>query len=315
MKKLRIVFMGTPEFAVPSLSALATSPHKVVGVVTTPDRPSGRGKKMTASAVKMAAMKLKLPILQPENLKDSSCLEALKSLNPDLFVVVAFRMLPKVVWSIPSLGTFNLHASLLPKFRGAAPIHWAIVHGESKTGLTTFMIDENIDTGHILLQKSIEIEPEINTGVLHNRLMEMGGELVLETVNGLANNSLTPMPQPLSENFEIAPKLSKANTQIDWSLKGEQIVNFIRGMAPYPGAWCFWKWGEEEKVVKIFEASFNAEAHDKKNGQTTIQNKTVEVYCNDGIIQILSLQLAGKKIMSTKDFLNGHSPPESSIME
>jgi methionyl-tRNA formyltransferase len=236
-QKPRIVFMGTPEFAVATLKELVDNQYNVVGVITAPDKPAGRGKKLRKSAVKQYAESVGLPVLQPTNLKSEDFNKALQALQPDLQIVVAFRMLPQVVWQLPKLGTFNLHASLLPDYRGAAPINWAIINGETETGVTTFFIDDKIDTGEIILQEKVEISPEDNASSLHDKLMTTGSHLVLKTVDLITNNQVKTKAQPKIDLPKKAPKLNKDNTKINWSAGGEQIHNLIRGLSMYPGAW------------------------------------------------------------------------------
>lgn len=234
-KDLRIVFMGTPEFAVPSLRALVRSGYNVVGVVTTPDKPAGRGQKLHESDVKIAARELGLPILQPEKLRDPAFVSAMEELRPDLGIVIAFRMLPEVVWAMPRLGTFNLHASLLPQYRGAAPINWAIINGESKTGVTTFLLNHEIDKGAILGQVEMPIQPEDNVGTLYDRLMTVGADLVVQTVERIAAGEITPVVQPDEDaSLRPAPKIFKNDCLIDWTQSGKRIIDFIRGLSPYP---------------------------------------------------------------------------------
>ncbi|WP_417171877.1 methionyl-tRNA formyltransferase, partial [Alistipes putredinis] len=236
-KDLRIVFMGTPEFAVPSLRALVRSGYNVVGVVTTPDKPAGRGQKLHESDVKIAARELGLPILQPEKLRDPAFVSTMEELRPDLGIVIAFRMLPEVVWAMPRLGTFNLHASLLPQYRGAAPINWAIINGESKTGVTTFLLNHEIDKGAILGQVEMPIQPEDNVGTLYGRLMTVGADLVVQTVERIAAGEITPVVQPDEDtSLRPAPKIFKNDCLIDWTQSGKRIIDFIRGLSPYPAA-------------------------------------------------------------------------------
>ena len=238
-KDLRIVFMGTPEFAVPSLRALVRSGYNVVGVVTTPDKPAGRGQKLHESDVKIAARELELPILQPEKLRDPAFVSAMEELRPDLGIVIAFRMLPEVVWAMPRLGTFNLHASLLPQYRGAAPINWAIINGETETGVTTFLLNHEIDKGGIIGQIRVPILPEDNVGTLYERLMTTGTSLVTETVDRIAAGEIRPVEQQHIDEATLrpAPKIFKEDCRIDWSWEGRRIVNFVRGLSPYPAAW------------------------------------------------------------------------------
>ena len=252
MKKLRIVFMGTPAFAVESLNQLIASDHQVVGVITAPDRPAGRGRKLQQSAVKQFAQEATIPVLQPTNLKDDIFIADLKALEGDLFVVVAFRMLPEIVWRLPKYGTFNLHASLLPQYRGAAPINWAIIHGETETGVTTFFIDEKIDTGAVIFQEKIMIDATDTAGSLHDKLMVLGSALILRTVDAIAQGAVTTTVQPKTENLKTAYKLNNENTKIDWEASPTTIVNRIRGLNPYPGAWCYLEdENQQERILSL----------------------------------------------------------------
>ncbi|SFJ82808.1 methionyl-tRNA formyltransferase [Myroides guanonis] len=304
MKDLRIVFMGTPDFAVGILDAMIQNQYNVVAVITAPDRPAGRGQKIKYSAVKEYALEKELKILQPTNLKSEEFLDELNSLNPNLQVVVAFRMLPEVVWRIPELGTFNLHASLLPDYRGAAPINWAIINGETKTGVTTFFIDEKIDTGAIILRKETSILPEENAGALHDRLMNLGAIAVVETLQAIQNDSVKTILQP-AEETKTAYKLNKDNCKIDWSKSGQEIHNHIRGLSPYPTAWCEFKDEDESWTVKIYESLFEASNHQDSLGTIITTKKEMKIAVSDGYIHILQLQFPGKKQMSTASLLNG----------
>ena len=258
-KDLRIVFMGTPEFAVPSLRALVRSGYNVVGVVTTPDKPAGRGQKLHESDVKIAARELGLPILQPEKLRDPAFVSTMEELRPDLGIVIAFRMLPEVVWAMPRLGTFNLHASLLPQYRGAAPINWAIINGESKTGVTTFLLNHEIDKGAILGQVEMPIQPEDNVGTLYDRLMTVGADLVVQTVERIAAGEITPVVQSDEDtSLRPAPKIFKNDCLIDWTQSGKRIIDFIRGLSPYPAAWTelYREGSQMPQAAKIYSAAF-----------------------------------------------------------
>ncbi len=304
MKNLRIVFMGTPDFAVETLKALIEHKYQVVGVITAPDKPAGRGRKMQQSAVKTFALEHDLLILQPTNLKNEQFLEDLKALQADIQIVVAFRMLPKVVWNMPKLGTFNLHASLLPDYRGAAPINWAIINGETKTGVTTFFINENIDTGAILLQEEVAIPQNYSAGDLHDELMQVGANLVVQTVNLLENGNFTTNEQ-LLEDTKPAPKLTKENSTIDWKDSKLNIYNKIRGLSPYPAAWTT-LYNKEEKIeAKIYETQIIEELHDYEIGKVFATKKEIKVAVKGGYINILELKIAGKRRMDAKSLSNG----------
>ena len=305
MKSLKVIFFGTPEFAKTSLEAIHKSQHEIVGVVTVADKASGRGQKIHESPVKTFAVENHLPVFQPEKLRSPEFLKSIKDLDADIFVVVAFRMMPKVLFEMPKLGTFNLHASLLPDYRGAAPINYAVINGEKKTGATTFFINEKIDEGNILLQKEIEISPEENAGELHDRLMEMGAELVVKTLDGLAENSIQEKPQPEVEHPKNAFKIFKEDTRIDWTKDVETVHNFIRGMSPYPCAFTTLKIGEEEKTLKIYKGKFEISAHDKTPGSLEIDKHSFRIFAKNGMYYPQELQLEGKKRMNLKDFLNG----------
>ena len=305
MKSLKVVFFGTPEFAKNSLQAIHESHHEVVGVVTVADKASGRGQKMHQSAVKEFAVENNLTLFQPEKLRDEEFLKNIQSLNADVFVVVAFRMMPKILFEMPEIGTFNLHASLLPDYRGAAPINYAVINGEKKTGATTFFINEKIDEGNILLQEEIEISETENAGELHDRLMEMGAKLVVKTLDGLAENSIQEKPQPDVQNPKNAFKIFKENTKINWKNSAETVYNFVRGMSPYPAAFTVLKIGDEVKSLKIFEGKFENEDHQKNSGTLEIDKHQFKVYTKDGCYFPLEVQLEGKKRMKVKDFLNG----------
>lgn len=305
MNKLKVVFFGTPDFARASLEAIHTSAHEVVGVVTVADKASGRGQKVHQSPVKTYAVEHDLPLFQPEKLRNEEFLSQIQSLNADIFVVVAFRMMPKVLFSMPRLGTFNLHASLLPDYRGAAPINYAVINGETKSGVTTFFINEKIDEGNILLQAETEISPEDNAGTLHDRLMEIGAKLVVETLDGLAEGKLTEIPQNQKENPKTAYKIFKEDTKIDWEKEVEVIHNFIRGMSPYPAAFTVLEVGGEQKILKIFKGKFQKIEHSKENGEIEISKNEFKIYAENGVYFPEELQLEGKKRMNLKDFLNG----------
>ncbi|MFS4430278.1 methionyl-tRNA formyltransferase [Chryseobacterium sp. S90] len=305
MKSLKVVFLGTPEFAKTSLEAIHQSHHQVVGVVTVADKASGRGQKIHQSPVKVYAEENNIPVFQPEKLRNPEFLEELRKLDADVFVVVAFRMMPKVLFEMPKMGTFNLHASLLPDYRGAAPINYAVINGEEKSGATTFFINEKIDEGNILLQQEIEILPDENAGSLHDRLMEMGSKLVVKTLDGLAENSIEEKPQPQVEHPKNAYKIFKEDTRIKWDQSSKTIHQFILGMSPYPAAFTTLKIENEEKGLKIFGGKFELSDHGKPVGTLDISKNEFKIYTQDGIYYPLELQLEGKKRMTVKDFLNG----------
>ncbi len=314
MEKLRIVFMGTPEFAVGILDTILQHDFDVVGVITAADKPAGRGQKIKFSAVKEFALEKNLRILQPTNLKDEHFLSELESLQANLQVVVAFRMLPEVVWRMPNLGTFNLHASLLPNYRGAAPINWAIINGETKTGVTTFFIDDKIDTGAMILSSEIEISKTESAGELHDRLMNLGCKTVVETLNLIETNKANTTIQLESKDIKTAFKLNKDNCKIDWSKKGNEIQNLIRGLSPYPAAWCFLKDGDQEWNVKIYESNFIEENHSYIVGSVISTKKEIKIAVRNGFIEIKNLQFPGKKRMKTSELLNGITFSETSIV-
>ncbi len=305
MEKLRIVFMGTPEFAVGILDAILKYHYNVVGVITAVDKPAGRGQKIKYSAVKEYAIAHNLKLLQPTNLKDEEFLNDLKSLNANLQVVVAFRMLPEVVWKMPKYGTFNLHASLLPNYRGAAPINWAIINGETKTGVTTFFIDDKIDTGVMILSKEISITPNENAGELHDKLKTIGSETVIATLALIEKGNVTTTIQNETGEIKTAYKLNKENCKIDWTKSGKEIHNLIRGLSPYPNAWCYFKDGNEEWNVKIYEANFQLENHDLEIGTVISSKKEIKIAVKDGFVTLLNLQFPGKKRMNVSELLNG----------
>lgn len=305
MEKLRIVFMGTPEFAVGILDTIIKNNYTVVGVITAADKPAGRGQKLKYSAVKEYALANNLRLLQPTNLKEESFLEELKSLNANLQIVVAFRMLPKVVWEMPDLGTFNLHASLLPNYRGAAPINWAIINGETKTGVTTFFIDDKIDTGAMIMSSEIEIDPIENAGHLHDRLMHLGSETVISTLELIEKGNITTTIQTDSSDIKSAFKLNKENCKIDWTKSASEINNLIRGLSPYPAAWCIFSDKKEEWNVKIYDAKIVHEDHGLDTGIMVCTKKEMKIAVENGFIQVLNLQFPGKKKMTTPEFLNG----------
>ncbi|MES2544415.1 MAG: methionyl-tRNA formyltransferase [Bacteroidota bacterium] len=313
MEKLRIVFMGTPEFAVGILDTIIKNKYNIVGVITAADKPAGRGQKIKYSAVKEYALANNLNLLQPTNLKDEGFLAELKALNANLQIVVAFRMLPKLVWEMPLLGTFNLHASLLPNYRGAAPINWAIINGESKTGVTTFFIDDKIDTGAMILSTETTISTEENAGQLHDRLMDIGSGAVIKTLDLIQKGNVTTTIQTDNEQIKTAYKLNKENCKIDWDKPADEIYNLIRGLSPYPSSWCFFKDNGQEWNVKIYEARMIMEAHPENTGKIISTKKEIKIAVKNGFIQILSLQFPGKKKMNTAEFLNGMVFSENAI--
>ncbi|WP_439127457.1 methionyl-tRNA formyltransferase [Polaribacter sp.] len=306
MKDLRIIFMGTPDFAVAILKHLVDNNYNVVGVITAPDKPAGRGRKLNEPAVKKFALKEHLPILQPTNLKNEDFLQDLKNLNANLQIVVAFRMLPEVVWQMPEFGTFNLHASLLPEYRGAAPIHWAIINGETKTGVTTFFIDDKIDTGEILLQESIVILNTETVGTLHDKLMLLGAKLVAKTVDYIKNGKVNTEKQPALEQ-KSAPKLNSENTKIDWSDSLENIYNKIRGLNPFPSAWSVIYNNDEEITVKLYAVQKEEATHNYNIGKIIATKKELKVAVPKGYIILEEIKLSGKKKMDAKSLLNGYS--------
>lgn len=308
-KDLRIVYLGTPDFAVESLRRLDEGGYHIVGVVTTQDKAIGRHRdRLTPSPVKEYALEHGLPLLQPEKLKDEDFIAQLRALRADLQIVVAFRMLPEVVWAMPRLGTFNLHASLLPQYRGAAPINWAIINGEKETGITTFFIEKDIDTGKIIDQVHVPISETDSFGDVHDRLMNLGGDLVIKTVESIADGTLQAHPQHVESNAALkpAPKLFRDNCRIDWTQNTTQVYNFIRGLSPAPAAWTQLKRGEHEEILKIFrtEKDFTMQAA-KPGTIVTDEHTFFKIATNDGFLNILELQIAGKKRMSTLDFLHG----------
>ena len=317
-KDLRIVFMGTPEFAVPSLRALVAGGYNVVAVVTVPDKQAGRGRKMQESAVKIAARELGLPILQPEKLRDEEFVEAMRALKPDLGIVIAFRMLPEIIWSMPRYGTFNLHASLLPQYRGAAPINHAIIDGQTETGVTTFLLNNEIDKGAIIGQLRVPIHPEDCVGTLYERLMNLGPQLVTDTVDKIAFGNYTAVTQEHIDESTLrpAPKIFKDDCLIDWHADGRRIVNFVRGLSPYPAAWTRMYIDDTEvNTAKIFEVHFKslpADSADTKSVGSVVSDSRslLAVRCADGYIHIDSMQIAGKKRLSTRELLSGFRDAE-----
>ncbi|EAR12211.1 methionyl-tRNA formyltransferase [Polaribacter irgensii 23-P] len=298
--------MGTPDFAVAILKHLITNNYKIVGVITAPDKAAGRGRKLNESAVKKYAVSQNLPILQPQNLKNEDFLKELKILNANLQIVVAFRMLPEVVWKMPALGTFNLHASLLPAYRGAAPIHWSIINGETKTGVTTFFIDDKIDTGEIILQEEMGILKTETVGTLHDKLMQIGATLVSNTIDLIGTGNLKTIKQPDLEE-KSAPKLNSENTNINWNDSLDAIYNKIRGLNPFPAAWCTLINNEERILVKIYEVKKEEEYHNFANGKILATKKELKIAVPEGFIIIEEIKLSGKKKMDAKSLLNGYT--------
>ena len=312
MKKedLRIVYMGTPDFAVEALRQLVEGGYNVVGVITMPDKPAGRGHKIQYSPVKQYALEQNLPLLQPEKLKDEAFVQALREWKADLQIVVAFRMLPEVVWSMPRLGTFNLHASLLPQYRGAAPINWAVINGDTETGITTFFLKHEIDTGEVIQQVRVPIADTDNVEIVHDKLMMLGGKLVVETVDAILNGVVKPVPleeMAIVGELRPAPKIFKETCRIDWNQPVKKVYDFIRGLSPYPAAWSELVSPEGEVVVvKIFESEKVSEAHQLSAGTiVTDGKKYIKVAVPDGFVSVLSLQLPGKKRLKTDELLRG----------
>jgi methionyl-tRNA formyltransferase len=306
MNKLKIVFMGTTDFAVGCLDALMNSSHQIKAVITAPDREAGRGKKITHSEVKKYAINNNFKLLQPINLKDENFVNELKSINADIFVVVAFRMLPELVWRIPLKGTINLHASLLPQLRGAAPIHWAIINGLKETGVTTFFINKKIDFGDIIQQSKVKIGDIENTGELYEKLKKDGSKLLISTLKIINNDNFKSTRQTNSGKLLLAPKLNKINTRINWSDSGKDIFNFVRGLSPYPSAWS--KEKRSGKILKLHSVKFEKSKTNKINQAGTIQidKNTIKIITKDGYLEVLELQIEGKKRMSNLEFINGY---------
>lgn len=308
-KKIKIVFFGTPEFAVKSLDLLVETGHDIAAVVTMPDKLAGRGHKVLESDIKKYALKKGLRILQPEKLKSTEFIETLRNINADLFIVIAFRMLPEVVWSMPPLGTFNLHASLLPKYRGAAPLNWAIINGETETGVTTFFLKHEIDTGDIIDQKKIPVLPQDNVGSIHDKLMDLGAAMVLETVENISNGNVETKPQPAGD-FLPAPKIFKETCKIDWKRPSMEIHNLVRGLSPYPSACCEMTNDKGEVInLKIFETRFSEENEiNGEPGNVKVVKDRLFIKTGDHLLEILELQPAGKKRMTAAEFLRGYNP-------
>ncbi|GAA4269460.1 methionyl-tRNA formyltransferase [Hyunsoonleella aestuarii] len=306
MNDLRIVFMGTPDFAVNTLKVLVENQYNIVGVITAPDKPAGRGRKLHESEVKRYAKSQNLNILQPTNLKSEDFLKVLKDLKANLQIVVAFRMLPKVVWQMPEYGTFNLHASLLPNYRGAAPINWAIINGETKTGVTTFFIDDKIDTGEMILQEEIPIDQEEDAGSLHDKLMTLGSNLVLKTVNLIKEGEVKTTPQPDTRNLKTAYKLNRDNCRIDWTDTIDNIYNKIRGLSPYPSAYTTLINGDDHFDIKVYRAEKEFSKHDLPSGSIIATKKDLRVAVSKGYIKLTEIKLPGKRKMDIQALLNGY---------
>jgi methionyl-tRNA formyltransferase len=305
MRNLRIVFMGTPDFAVAILKALLEAKYTVVGVITAPDKPAGRGRKLHQSSVKKFALEHNLNVLQPTNLKRESFLDELRALNANLHIVVAFRMLPKVVWQMPEYGTFNLHASLLPNYRGAAPINWAIINGETKTGVTTFFIDEKIDTGAMIFQEELPIDPTENAGSLHDKLMNLGSGLVVKTVQHIEKNEVTTTIQAQNDDIKNAYKIHKETCEIDWTKNIDTIYNKIRGLSPYPASWTTLYSGDDTFAIKIYEVEKILESHSDEVGNIISSKKEIKIAVKDGYVLLKIIQLPGKRKMEISALLNG----------
>jgi methionyl-tRNA formyltransferase len=307
---LRIIYLGTPDFAVASLDVLVKNGYNIVGVITAPDKPSGRGLQLTQSAVKQYAVEHNLHVLQPTNLKDPAFLEEVRALKADLQIVVAFRMMPEVLWNMPPIGTFNLHASLLPQYRGAAPINHAIINGETETGVTTFFLKHVIDTGDIIFQERVSIGPDENAGELHDKLMAVGAGLVLKTVQAIENDNVIPIPQDQVDEKDIkhAPKIFRDDCRIDWTKTAEQIHNHVRGLSPYPAAYTIYIGIDgKETNIKVFATKLTLDHNDRKPGSIETDNKSyLKVYAAGGILEIIELQPAGKRRMKLHEYLAGN---------
>lgn len=306
-KDLKIVFLGTPDFAVESLKRLHEGGYNIVGVVTMPDKPAGRGHKLLHSPVKQYAEVNGLRLMQPVKLKDPEFVDELRSLDANLFIVIAFRMLPEVVWSMPSLGTFNLHASLLPKYRGAAPINWAVINGETETGVTTFFLKHDIDTGDIIRQERVEILPTDNVGDVHDKLMKLGADLTIDTVEHILAGDLQPIPQDsleTADNTTPAPKIFKDTCHIDWAKRALDVHNLVRGLSPYPAAWIEIGNGDTSHQIKIFSTAIS-DVHDTFPGTIKHQDGHLYIAASDRWVEVIELQLAGKRRMTAAEFLRG----------
>jgi methionyl-tRNA formyltransferase len=307
--------MGTPGFAAGVLKPLTEKGYHIIGAVTVPDKPAGRGQQIQCSAVKQLAVEKGIPVLQPEKLRDEIFLQQLRRWNADVFVVVAFRMLPEVVWRMPAHGTFNLHASLLPQYRGAAPINWAIINGETETGVTTFFLDHEIDTGRLIFSEKTAIGQEENAGRLHDRLMEMGAEVVCKTLDAIADGSIQTTPQPHMDNLQPAPKIYKETCRINWHKNALDIHNLVRGLSPYPAAFTEMNTKNGDLLLKIFSATPEIASHNLQPGAIDSDRKSyLKVACRDGFLYIQDIQLQGKKRLGVKDFLAGFKEPLSTAI-
>ena len=313
MSELKIIFFGTPSFAVDSLHEINLN-YNVDYVVTSPDKKSGRGQKINESEVKLYAKKNKIKILQPENLNEKQFINQIEAIQPDLIIVVAFRKLPFEIFSIPKHGTINLHASLLPNYRGAAPINWCLINNEKKTGVTTFFINEKIDQGDILLKEEIIISDDDDYGSLYLKLSSIGSKLLVKTINGVFTDTLKASKQVMNEDIKIAPKLSKENTRLDWNKPAEEIIGKIRGLSPRPGAWTILKNGDNEVRMKILKAEMIKKILNKKVGKVLIHDKELHVYSCDCIINCILIQLENKRVMNAKDLINGLKLDEKSLV-
>ena len=313
MNELKIIFFGTPSFAVDSLHEINLN-YSVDYVVTTPDKKSGRGQKINESEVKQYAKKNNIKILQPENLSDKEFISQIEDIQPDLIIVVAFRKLPLEIFSIPKYGTINLHASLLPNYRGAAPINWCLINNETKTGVTTFFINESIDKGDILLKEEIIISDEDDFGSLYLKLSSIGSKLLVKTIYGVITDTLKASKQIIAEDIKIAPKLTKENTRIDWNKNAKEILGKIRGLSPIPGAWTILKNGNSEIRMKILKAEIGKKILNKKLGKILVHDRELHVYSEDRIINCTLIQLENKRVMNAKDLINGLKLDENSLV-
>lgn len=313
MKKLNVVYMGTPHFAVAPLEAIMAAGHNIKAVVTVPDKPAGRGRKVHTSPVKDFAVAHNIPVLQPEKLRKPDFVAALKEIEPDVMIVVAFRMLPKIVWEIPALGTFNLHASLLPQYRGAAPINWAVINNEKESGVTTFLIDDKIDTGNILLQEKVTLQADETAGSLHDKLMEVGAALVVKTLDGLAHDAIKPTPQSEDNTLKAAPKIFREDCRVNWHQPGPAIEAFIRGLSPYPAAFSAVAGEIYTGEIKWLAVKFETNAEGNEIPTLYIQAKKMWVGLPDGQLHILEIKPQGKRAMNVQDFLNGLSGKTGAI--